>query len=307
MAIKIETMLGQIDASEVGTINAHDHILTHPPYSRMKIDTDYEMPSKEAAVKELKMFAAAGGNTLIDCTALDYGRDAKGMIEIAKQVPEVNICAITGFNRGDYADWVLEGTAEQFAELMIHDIEVGMDGTEAKAAAIKFGTNNFYIIPSEYAAIKATGVAHRKTGKPVITHTTVGTMGLEQLELLEKEQVDPKDVALSHLDRNLDFLYLSDIAHRGAYIVFDGISKVKYTPDSAKIDMLKRLCDAGFENNIIIAGDNGRKSYLKAYGGGPGFEYLLLKIMPRLLREGFTQQVVDKLFKSNPTRWISRS
>ncbi len=304
MSRKIPTLTGPIDADKLGAIYIHEHVLTNPPKSRMSIDPDYKLDDSDKIVEELMLFHSCGGNTLVDCTALDYGRDTAAMREVAKRVP-VNILALTGFNRGDYEDWVAGGAVSQFAEMMIKDIEDGMDGTDAKAALIKIGTCYNYILPIEYKIMEAAGIAHQKTGTPVITHTTLGTMGIEQVRLLEKAGVDPKNVALSHLDQNLDFYYLSQIAKAGAYIEFDGPSKVKYAPDSARVEMLKRLCDAGFEDRILISGDMGRRSYLTAYGGGPGFGFLLGKFVPRLLAEGFTQKLVDKFFKVNPARYLA--
>lgn len=304
MARKIPTLTGMIDKEKLGTIYIHEHVLTNPPKTRMSIDPDYKLDDSDKIVEELKLFHSVGGDTLVDCTALDYGRDAGAMREVAKKAP-VNILALTGFNRGDYVEWVATGEVDQFAEMMIKDIEVGMDGTDAKAALIKIGTCYNYILPIEQKMIQAAGIAHRKTGTPIITHTTLGTMGIEQVKLLEKAGVDPNQVALSHLDQNLDFYYLIQIAKTGAYIEFDGPSKVKYAPDSARIEMLKRLCDAGFEDKILISGDMGRRSYLSAYGGGPGFGFLLGKFVPRLLAEGFTQNLVDKFFKINPARYLS--
>lgn len=301
---KIPTLTGFIDSSDLGTIYVHEHVLTNPPESRMSIDPDYKLDDIDKIVEELKLFHSLGGTTLVDCTALDYGRDASKMREVANRVP-VNILALTGFNRGDYEDWVIKGEVQQFAEMMIRDIEEGMDGTDAKAALIKIGTCYNNILPGEYKMISAAGIAHKKTGTPVITHTTLGTMGIDQIKLLDQAGVDPNNVALSHLDQNLDFYYLSEIAKTGAYVEFDGPSKVKYAPDSARIEMLKRLCDAGYEDRILISGDMGRKSYLTAYGGGPGFGFLLEKFVPRLFVEGFTKELIDKFFKKNPARYLS--
>lgn len=304
MARKIPTLTGMIDPEELGVVYIHEHILTNPPERRMQIDPDYKLDDSDKILEELQLFHSLGGNTLLDCTALDYGRDAKAMSEVAKRT-SVNILALTGFNRGDYEEWVATTGVSRFAEMMIGDIEEGMDGTDAKAALIKIGTCYNNILPAEYRIIEAAGIAHQKTGTPVITHTTLGTMGIEQVKALEKAGVDPNHVALCHLDQNLDFYYLSQIAATGAYIEFDGPSKVKYAPDSARIEILKRLCDAGYEDRILISGDMGRKSYLTAYGGGPGFGFLLGKFIPRLLAEGFSQELVEKFFKINPVRYLS--
>jgi phosphotriesterase-related protein len=48
-----------------------------------------------------------------------------------------------------------------------------------------------------------------------------------------------------------------------------------------------------------------RRSYLKAYGGGPGFEYLLTEFTPRLVREGFTEEDLRLIWEENPRRWLA--
>ena len=301
----VQTLLGPVAPTELGQTYVHEHLLTRPPLWRIKEDPDYVLDCKEKILVELSLFRAAGGRTLVDCTAIDYGRDAGDFLEVARKT-DVQLIALTGFNRGDYGEaWVRESSVEQLTDMMLGDLREGMDGTTAKAGLIKFGTSYNVILPVEDRFIRAAAQAQRVTGAPVITHTTRGTMGLEQVTLFEAAGGNPGQLALSHLDQNLDFWYLRQIAARGAYILFDGPSKVKYATDEARVTMLKRLVDAGFEERILISGDMGRRSYLKAYGGGPGFEYLLRQFAPRLRAEGFPDALVDKFFVANPQRFLT--
>lgn len=50
----------------------------------------------------------------------------------------------------------------------------------------------------------------------------------------------------------------------------------------------------------------GRKSYLHAYGGGPGFRFIKTKFIPRLLEEGVTEQQIQAIFYDNPANWLAR-
>ncbi len=301
----IETLLGPIKPEDLGITYVHEHLLTRPPLWRIKDDPDYVLDSKEKILEELRLFRDAGGRALVDCTAIDYGRNARDFVEVARQT-DVHLIAITGFNRGDYGDRsIQELSVEQMVEIMTHDLLEGMDGTTAKAGLIKFGTSYNVVLPIEERFIEAAARAQRETSAPVITHTTRGTLGIEQVNRFEQAGGDITRLALSHLDQNLDFWYLRRIAARGAYILFDGPSKIKYAPDEARVTMLKRLVDAGFEDQLLISGDMGRRSYLKAYGGGPGFEYLLRRFVPRLLDEGFSETLVKELFEENPQRFLT--
>lgn len=130
-------------------------------------------------------------------------------------------------------------------------------------------------------------------------------MGMEVLDILEQEGVDFSTVALGHLDRNADEYYLLKLADRGIYIQFDGPGKVKYYPDSIRVQLIKSLISHGHEDRLLISGDMGRASYLEGYGGGPGFRFIKTKFIPRLLEEGVTQEQIDKIFIENPRRWLA--
>ncbi|MGE5589980.1 MAG: phosphotriesterase [Bacillota bacterium] len=301
----VETLLGPVAPEALGLTYVHEHLLTRPPLWRIKEDPDYVLDSVDKIVEELRLFYEAGGRTLVDCTAIDYGRNVRDFLEVAGRTP-VQLIALTGFNRGDYGErWIQELTVDQMVDIMLRDLQEGMDGTPARAGLIKFGTSYNVVLPIEGRFIQAAARAQRKSGAPVITHTTRGTLGLEQVERFERAGGDPSRLALSHLDQNLDFYYLSRIARRGAYVLFDGPSKTKYGPDEARVEMLRRLVDAGFEDHLLISGDMGRRSYLKAYGGGPGFEYLLREFAPRLRDDGFSEELVRKFFVDNPRRFLT--
>jgi predicted metal-dependent phosphotriesterase family hydrolase len=53
-----------------------------------------------------------------------------------------------------------------------------------------------------------------------------------------------------------------------------------------------------------VSGDMGRRSYLRAYGGGPGFEHILGTFVPRLRRAGLDAALVDQIFVQSPARWL---
>lgn len=300
----IQTVLGPMAAEDAGMTYAHEHILTRPPLWRIKEDPDYVLDSIPKILFELERFNQAGGRTIVDATAIDYGRDARELVKVAEQT-QVSIIAITGFNRGDYADdWLAAMSVEEMTDLCLKDIRHGMDGTEARAGMVKTDASYGFLRPIEERYARAAGRTQKETGCPVIVHTTLGTMAHEQLDLLEKEGADVRKVGFAHLDQNLDFEYLNSIAQRGARVMFDGPSKIKYTTDEQRILMLNRLVEAGHLDRMLISGDMGRRSYLKGYGGGPGFEYILNHFIPRLRTSGWDDGMVEKVFIANPADWL---
>jgi phosphotriesterase-related protein len=278
----VQTIMGRIHPEDMGITYTHEHLYTNPPAWVKEQDPDLVLQDAALSLKELKIFENAGGGTLVEMTAIDYGRNIHALRAIAAQT-KVNIIAATGFNKGLFFDkWVYEASINDLAEMMVKEITEGIDGTDSKAGVIKVGTGYNHISSVEEKVIRAGARAHKATGAPISTHTEAGTMALEQLEILKQEGVEPENVIIGHADRNLDLWYFKEIVKRGAYVEFDGLSKVKYYPDEMRVQAIIGLIQAGYKEKILFSGDMARKSYLESYGGGPGFRFILEKFIPRL-------------------------
>jgi phosphotriesterase-related protein len=303
---EIMTTRGPIAPEDLGVTDYHEHLYVEPPGWLHKIDPDFALNSVEKSAEELKRFAKAGGRTLCELTAVDFGRNVNKIKAVADAVPEVNVIMTAGYNRPYYMGrWLAAVSEADMVRDTVRDLMVGIDGTNIKAGIIKCGTeyNNFNENGRKLVRVAAS--AHRETGRPVITHTTAGTMGYEQVALLMEGGVEPHRIALSHMDRDLDFFEHLRIAKMGVYLGYDSFGKSKYGPETDRLDLLRQLIDAGVGNRILIGNDLGRPSYWKSYGGGPGLDFVLDQIIPRMLLSGFTQAEVDTLLLHNPRRFFA--
>ncbi|EIC06382.1 aryldialkylphosphatase [Microbacterium laevaniformans OR221] len=301
---KIRTVLGDIEPEKLGFTYPHEHLWCSPPASQP--DRDLELTSYEASLYELKLFKSVGGGTIVDGSPLDYGRDGRMLKQLAID-SDVNVLGLTGFNKHVYyPDWVGVVPIEFLVERMVKDITVGMDGSDAKAGLIKGGSWYNLVHPLERKTTIALARASLETGAPIWLHTEAGTMGMEMLDIIEGEGVDLETVVVGHSDRNADPRYHLQMLERGAYIEFDGPGKVKYYPDSVRVDLVRNVIDHGFADKLVISGDMGRKSYLEGYGGGPGFRFIKQVFVPRLIEEGIPEDVIHKIFHDNPAAWLGK-
>ncbi|MFM1652664.1 phosphotriesterase [Brevibacillus sp. B_LB10_24] len=300
---KIRTVRGDILPEELGFTYSHEHLWCCPPPSQK--DRDLELTNYDASLEELLNFKSVGGQALVDASTLDYGRDGNKLKSMS-EAAGVHVIGTTGFNKHIYfPDWVEKESIDQIKDRLVHDVTVGMDGSDAKAGFLKAGSWLQLIHPLEEKVTRAVARAQLETNAPIWLHTEAGTMGMEMLDILEEEGVNLSVVAVGHSDRNADPYYHLQLAKRGAYVQFDGPSKVKYYPDSTRVALIKNMIDNGFLEQLLISGDMGRQSYLHAYGGGPGFKYIITKFIPRLLDEGITQEQIDTIFIKNPARWLA--
>ena len=79
---------------------------------------------------------------------------------------------------------------------------------------------------------------------------------------------------LAHLDRNPDAGEHAETAAAGAWLQFDGPGRTKYWPDSTILALIGGLAERGNAGRMLLGGDTGRASMMRAYGGGPGLDYL---------------------------------
>lgn len=301
---KVRTVLGDICSDELGFTYSHEHLYTMPPSSQT--DRDLEISDYNKSLKELISFKAAGGNTLVEASTIDYGRNIRALVEMSESAG-VNIVATTGFNKHIYyPDWVASKNIDEIATVLIDDITLGIDGTSHKAGFLKGGSYYNIIDPLEKKTTVAIAQAQKRTNAPVWIHTEAGTMSWEMLQILLENGVPPKAIAIGHMDRNLDWYHHERLLKQGIYVQFDGPSKVKYYPDGLRIEFMQRYKQEGYLSQLLLSGDMGRASYLCAYGGGPGFEFILKTFIPRLLDEGFSKEDIDTIFVNNTASWLAR-
>lgn len=279
----VRTVTGDVDPDTLGFILPHEHLVNFPPASRT--DPDYHLNSVENAIEEVKLFQRAGGTALVEMTGWGYGRDAKAVKRIAEATGMPIIVATGLIMESFFPQGVAAYSEDRMAEIFIREIAEGIDDTGIRAGIIKCGTSQGKMTPAEENAIRAAARAHRATGAAISTHTMAGTMALAQVEVLRSEKVDPARIVIGHLDRNsLSYGYFRLLAKQGVYLGIDNIGKTKYYPDSLRIDIIRHLVTEGFASQILLADDNGRRSYFASYGGGPGLDYIP-KVFVSLLRE----------------------
>jgi predicted metal-dependent phosphotriesterase family hydrolase len=311
----IRTVLGDLEPARLGLTLAHEHLLMTGGWPVVH-EPDFRLDSVDAAVEELAGSRRAGAGAVVEMTPLGFGRSPAGLVEISQR-SGMHVVATTGFHKLTYYDdlhWLWRYPVEEVAEQLAAEVTEGMDehGLEgpvvrrspARAGVVKLATTYQRAGPGVERLARAIGIVHHRTGVVVATHTEQGTMGHEQLDLLEAAGVPADAVLLGHVDHNPDPGYLADLASRGAYLVFDMVGRIKYGPDSQTIGLIRELAERGLSDRLMLGSDLARRSYWKAYGGGPGLDYLLCRFVPRMRREGLGE-VADRILVDNPA-WALR-
>lgn len=312
----VRTMLGDIRPEEMGFTYSHEHIVCRPAHWAALNQADLLLDDPEKSRQEVALAGQAGVKTIVDATAVDYGRDPGAVRDISKATG-VQIIGTAGFNKSllwdaempgenrTYAQWIDSTSVDDLARFVIDEVRCGMNGTDVRGGQVKFGTGYNSITPLEIKTIRAVCRAHLETGAPMHAHTEAGTMALEQMQYLHEEGVDLRNISFGHMDRNPDGWMHRKIAETGAYLCFDGIAKVKYNAESVRIRCILDLVKAGHQKQILVSGDTARRSYYYSYTYAVGLPYIIKTWVPRLIEQANNEgidgeQLVQDIFINNP-------
>lgn len=283
-----------------GIIYTHEHMKIDLSHEKNDIDCLLDMYSE--TLKELKELKTKGVEKIIDLTNRGMGRDINYIINLEKE-SGIEILASTGYYKEPFLPCeVTSLSVDELTNIMIDEIEIGIDGSHKKAQIIgEIGTGFDIITPLEKKVFMASANASKKTGKFISTHTSLGKLGEEQLDILESSGANLEKVILGHTDLSNNLEYIEKLLKRGVYIAFDTIGKIKYLPDETRVEFIKTLCSRGWSNKIILSVDLTRRSHLKV-NGGIGYNYLLDNFLPKLVQAGVLQEHIEKMLIENPKK-----
>ena len=295
----IKTVLGNISESELGITLVHEHICCCSDYLYQMVRNDYldkEQLLKVAAdyLKSLK--EKYGLNTFIDCTPVNIGRDIALLKEVS-QKSGVNIICSTGFYYTE-EPVLYNSSAELIAEYIIKDAE------NINAGIIKCAVENEILSEFNKELLIASALAQKMLSLPIVLHTNANNKnGLKALEILLSEGVKPQAITVGHLSDTEDLEYIKQIAEIGCFIGFDRLydnSSEEYI--SKKIEAIAELCNAGYEDKILLSHDalffNGFEAKPKI-NEKPRFSYCSQYILPRL-----SKQLANEIMVKNPLKML---
>lgn len=333
----INTVLGEISKSELGITSSHEHIFID---MRNCVDiTGNEMPcfydkvncanraevfsdpyaildnalldDVDDAVSEMQYFRDFGGRTIVDCTPDEIGRNPLALREVAER-SGVNIILGCGhYYQKAHAPYVKKATVEQLADEMYTDITTGIGGTGIKAGVIGEIGTSAVVSDDEKKAVRAAGVVSAQTGKAIHIHTDLYTEnGFEIIDMLQKEGARPERICIDHVDVLLRPDYIEGLLKKGVYVEFDNFGKEFYVSqkrrfayDLERIELLKKLIDKGYANQILICNDICLKTMWKTHGG-QGYAHILRSVKYMAEQNGIDEAIYLSMLTDNVAEFL---
>lgn len=323
----VATVTGPVDAAALGVTLSHEHLFIN----RLAEFRGPGVLNDEAVMlREVQRFAEAGGGALWDLTTASLTRGAAGGrgasspgAGILTRDPE-NVAAIqrisraagvavvlgTGLYRDPYIhrESVDELGVDGVAELMIRDIREGFPGTDVRAGIIgEIGADKWYVSALEERSFRAAARAALATGLSVYTHGARWQLGFAELDILTSEGLDPRLVAIGHVDTVVDSAdeYALALLDRGCYVGLDTVESTEPSAVALRVEQIMRLVRAGHLERLLLSHDVCATSHLHV-NGGHGLTFVTGLLREELLRAGLDEGEFDVIVRSNPTTFISR-
>jgi len=286
----VRTVLGDVEPGRLGVLDYHEHLFQVSPL----LPGD-ELDDEELSGLEARSLAEAGVGAIVDATPTGLGRDVEATARISAATGLAVVHTTGAHHGGHYGSGhpLIGRSVEQLTALFTDDVRAGFrvdggaaatapDGSAIRAGIVKAGIRYWAIGDFESRVLEAAAATSAATGCAVMVHLDFGSATHEVLDRLDAQGVAADRVVLAHADRNLDPGLHAELAARGAYLGYDGMARHKDAPDSAILDCLVRVVEAGGAARLLLGGDVARRTRYRAYRGMPGLAYLPERFLPRV-------------------------
>lgn len=337
--IRVQTVLGSVAPEDLGVTMMHEHLVPEEPSKRAPrpIGEEVASPPGEPYLHPhdvahfVRQLTQARDRyelrTVVDCSPHPM-RNLNAMRQIA-EATGLNVIASTGsYKEPNITAAVHQASVQQLTDIFVQELTQGIDGTEMRAGIIKVGSSMRRITPTEEKVIRAAARAHNRTGAPITTHASVGTMGREQVQILEDEKVDITRIVIGHSDLNSNPDYHEGILRRGANVGLDTVGKERFVyvrtetagrdryefeqeayfvPDWQRRTTLLELIARGYAGQIVLSSDVTRTEalYNPATLGSWGYSYVLGWFVPALQKVGVDERDLQRMLVETPRRILA--
>ena len=339
---KVQTVLGLIEPEQMGITMMHEHLMIDfrcrlspveevsrvvfrdakvTPERRMAVlygsydNADNLLLADEAEqIREAMAFRNQGGGTVVDCTTRGLGRDPAALRRIS---------VATGLHVSMGAGYYVylahpadmdQRPEDQLFEEFVRDVEVGVADSGIRCGHIgEIGCERQ--TPNEMKVVRAAARAQRATGAMLNIHQEylIGGANAHPIaDAIEQSGGDLHRTVFSHMDGSEeDFGYQESLLRRGITLEYDTFGTEFYLAsedmqqptDAGRIRGIKRLIEAGWINQVVLAQDICMKVMMVTYGGW-GYGHILERIVPRFRKAGLGEEQIRALLVDNPRRLL---
>ncbi len=341
---KVQTVLGLIDANDMGITLFHEHLLAsmaayfteptdaaakkfaHEPLTmenvrKVRLDRNSNLDNtiladEEKAIEEALFYKEAGGKTIADVSSNGLGRNPSGLKRIA-QATGLNIIMGSGYYVGiSHPSDIAAKTEEKITDEIIRDITVGAGDTGVRSGVIGEIGCTEPLLDEERKVLRAAAKAQVETGAPLMIHPPFNDdLALEVVRIVADAGADLEHTVICHVNvYGFKPETCRKIADTGCYIGYESFGNLGY-PHLYLGRLLQHRSDLDYIDAIIRLIEDGYIDHiLIAHDicfkdflkvyGGHGYAHILENVMPIMKIQGISESEINTLLVENPKNYF---
>lgn len=343
MPRKAQTVLGPIEASDLGITLPHEHLIADQTDAFLEPAKAYERKmarelitlenrwwvaahhlsnidnlafyDEELITREVMHYKRAGGNSIVCMSNKGLGRDPQALARISRATGLHVIMGSGYYTANTHPQDIDDKKQESITDEIVRDISSGVDDTGIRAGIIGEVGCSWHLNDNEHKILLAAAKAQRLTGAPLNIHPGRDAKApMQIIGILDKAGADISRTVMSHIERTLrnpeDRLKL---AQTGCYLEYDHfgfesyfqreLAMVDMPNDHQRVNEIIQLIERGYIKHILISMDICLKFRLRSCGGH-GYDHILQNVVPLMRAKGMTAEQIETIMVDNPKRLL---
>ena len=335
----IQTVLGSLEAAELGVTSMHEHLLADarvlraPPreplpesggvtienlgflrWNLLALEDNLVLDDADRAVEELGRAAALGQRAVVDLTVWGLGARPRDLPAIARATGMHVVAGCGAYLDRPHPPEVAGRSEDELTERFVTALQDEIEpGSGVRAGLLGLIGTSEPVTESEQRVLRAAGAAAGRTGAAVTVRLDPSAQrGEWVLEQLAAAACLPEQVIFGNVDEFADRQYLGALARAGATLEWCFGNEAYYRDgykdptDAERLHGICALLEDGFSDRCVLGCSVWTKTQLRAYGG-MGYDHLLRRIVPALRSRGVPEEVLDAMLVHNPRRLLDRA
>ncbi len=342
-ARKVQTVLGPIDAGELGITLPHEHLfadqtgafmepakVTERKLAREPITLENRwwvaahhlsnidnlaFWDEELIIKEASYYKRAGGSSIVCMSNNGLGRDPLALARVSRATG-LHVIMGSGYYTANTQPADMDNKPrESITDEIVRDLTSGVDDTGICSGMIGEIGCSWPLSDNERKTLVAAAKAQRLTGAPLNIHPGRDAKApMQIIGILTKAGADLSRTVMSHIERTLrspeDRLKL---AETGCYLEYDHfgfesyfqreIALVDMPNDHQRVNEIIQLIERGYLKQILISQDLCLKFRLRSCGGH-GYDHILQNVVPLMRAKGVSAEQINTIMVENPKRLL---
>ena len=313
----VETVHGPVDVEELGRTLIHEHFRATDEGVRHQFPHLYdEQEEWENAIADANAVKGHGIRTVVEPSALFLQRDAAFSKRVADEAG-IQVVLATGVYTYDHLPQpLLNRDEDALADIFVHEIENGIQGTGVKPAFIKCAADEPGLTPNVEKVHRAAARASNRTGRPIMAHSRPASgTGLDQMRIFSEEGVDPTKVQVAHTGDTDDLDYIERLLDTGCWIGMDRYGLDIFLPTEQRQKTVLALLEKGHVDRMFLSQDwcstldwftaEMEEQIKPTAAPNWSMTFLFEQVIPELQERGMTDEQLDEMMVENPKRWLA--